>query len=204
MTYPDSPHYFSLEDDAQPTVNTVKLTEDETGRVFAIAESWAERCQALGVEPPPDPLRALIAAAEHLFGAMVVMEAIHETGHPRSRRGGGAMMGQWWARHVAWRLMPTPAPLKAARIPTPAKADAPNVDAGCVRCSKPREDNNFKHCRRCRMMASLNQTRRRLALNRKGACPKCGRARDDDRAVCSGCRARERARYYKRKVDGRQ
>ena len=78
MTYPHSPHYFSLDDDDQPTVNRVQLTEDETGRVFAMAESWAERCQALGTEPPPDALRALIAAAEHLFGAMVMMEAIHE------------------------------------------------------------------------------------------------------------------------------
>ena len=79
MTYPDGgPHYFSLEDDAQPTVTKVKLNEDETGRVFAMAESWAERCQALGIKPPPDALRALIAAAEHLFGAMVMMEAIHE------------------------------------------------------------------------------------------------------------------------------
>ena len=78
MTYPDSPHYFDPEDKTPAAVTTVKLNEDETGRVFAIAESWAERCQALGVEPPPDPLRALIAAAEHLFGAMVVMEAIHE------------------------------------------------------------------------------------------------------------------------------
>ena len=65
MTYPDSPHYFSLEDDAQPTVNTVKLTEDETGRGHR--RKLGRRCQALGVEPP-DPLRALIAAAEHLFG----------------------------------------------------------------------------------------------------------------------------------------
>ena len=78
MTYPDSPHYFSLEDDDQPTVNTIKLTEDETGRVFAMAESWAERCHALGTEPPPDALRALIAAAEHLFGAMVMLDALHE------------------------------------------------------------------------------------------------------------------------------
>ena len=52
----------------EPTVNTSKLTEDETGRVFAMAESWAERCHALGTKPPPDALRALIAAAEHLFG----------------------------------------------------------------------------------------------------------------------------------------
>lgn len=79
MTYPDGgPHYFDPEDKTPPTVNTVKLNEDETERVFAMAESWAERCQVLGVEPPPDPLRALIAAAEHLFGAMVMMEAIHE------------------------------------------------------------------------------------------------------------------------------
>ncbi len=75
MTYPDGQHYFDPEDKTPPTVNTVKLNEDETGRVFAMAE---RRCKAQGVEPPPDPLRALIAAAEHLFGAMVVMEAIHE------------------------------------------------------------------------------------------------------------------------------
>ena len=97
------------------------------------------------------------------------------------------MIGQWWTKNLAWRFKPTPA--KAA--PT----------GGCVRCSKPREDNQFKHCRRCRTLASLNQTRRRLALNRKGACPKCGGARDDDKVVCAGCRARERERYRLRKAD---
>ena len=109
------------------------------------------------------------------------------------------MMGQWWA---ARRLAPDANPgTKGGADTDPGQGR--RAECGCrVRCSKPRED--IKHCRRCRMMASLNQTRRRLALNRKGACPKCGRARDDDRAVCSGCRARERARYYKRKVEGRQ
>ena len=58
MTYQDGQHYFDPEDKTPPTVNTVKLNEDETGRVFAMAESWAERCKAQGVEPPPDPLRA--------------------------------------------------------------------------------------------------------------------------------------------------
>ena len=110
------------------------------------------------------------------------------------------MIGQWWTKNLAWRFKPTPAPppSRAARVPTPAKA-APT--GGCVRCSKPREDNQFKHCRRCRTLASLNQTRRRLALNRKGACPKCGGARDDDKVVCAGCRARERERYRLRKAD---
>ena len=78
MTYPVSPHYFSLEDDDQPTVNTVKLTEDETGRVFALAEIWASRCVERGITPPPDPLRALLAAAENLYQTVCALDALHE------------------------------------------------------------------------------------------------------------------------------
>ena len=109
------------------------------------------------------------------------------------------MVGHWWTAHVAWRFKPTPAPPpRAARIPTPAKA-APT--GGCVRCSKPREDQAFKHCRRCRTLASVNQTRRRKMLARKGVCSRCSGPRDDDKLVCSGCRARERERYRQRKAD---
>ena len=102
---------------------------------------------------------------------------------------------------MAWRLLPTPATLdKAARMPPP-KAAPTTGDGVCVRCSKPREDKLFKHCRRCRTLASVNQARRRKVLHRKGACSKCGRARDDDKLVCTGCRARERQRYRQRKAD---
>lgn len=80
MTYPDSPHYFSLDDDALPTSTSLKVefNEDETGRIYALAELWAERCVAFGVKPPPDPLRALLAAAENLYQAACVMDALHE------------------------------------------------------------------------------------------------------------------------------
>ena len=73
----DSPHYFSMEDDDSPTVK-VELTEDETGRVFALAEIWASRCVERGIKPPPDPLRALLAAAESLYQTVCAMDALSE------------------------------------------------------------------------------------------------------------------------------
>ena len=79
MTYPHGgPHYFSLDDDAKPTVCTVQLNEDETGRVFALAEIWASRCVERGITPPADPLRALLAAAESLYQTVCAMDALSE------------------------------------------------------------------------------------------------------------------------------
>ena len=75
MTYPQSPHYFSLDDDT-PTIVKVELTEDEIGKIYALAEIWAQRCAELGRKPPPDPLRALLAAAEHLYQTALVMDAL--------------------------------------------------------------------------------------------------------------------------------
>ena len=99
-----------------------------------------------------------------------------------------------WRRHVAWRF--------SRRAPTPTAAGAPDAPVsdgvGCVRCGKPRDDRQLKHCHRCRTRASLNQTKRRKMLVRHAKCPKCGKPRDDDFTVCSGCRARERRRYYAR------
>ena len=57
VTYPHSgPHYFSLERRPADRQQGRKLTEDETGRVFAMAESWAERCvERLALNPRRTP-----------------------------------------------------------------------------------------------------------------------------------------------------
>ena len=75
MTYPICPHYFSVDNDDPATVCKV---EDETGRMFALAEVWAQRCVERGIKPPPDPLRALLAAAENLYQAALVMDVLYE------------------------------------------------------------------------------------------------------------------------------
>ena len=78
MTYPHGgPFYFDPEDKS-PTTLKAEFNEDEIGRIYALAEIWAERCQALGVKPPPDPLRALLAAAENLYEAACLMDVLYE------------------------------------------------------------------------------------------------------------------------------
>ena len=71
------PHYYDLDDKAPETVNVV-FEDDEIRRIYALAEIWAERCQAVSIKPPPDPLRALLAAAENLFEVASIMDALHE------------------------------------------------------------------------------------------------------------------------------
>ena len=123
----------------------------------------------------------------------------------------------WWKRHVAWRLRPASArdtsssratklqarkPERASSMETPSAPPRPRPvvapGAGCAKCAKPREDETFKMCRRCRSMASHNATRRRRVHQRKGACSKCGGPRDGDNLVCSGCRAYARQKYAER------
>ena len=103
-------------------------------------------------------------------------------------------MMQWWATNIAWRLRPTSA-TRHHRVKYRGK---------CKRCHKPREDKLFMHCRRCRAQACMIQARRRAALVERGACPRCGGARDDDGVACSSCRAKERIWHKQRKADGRR
>ena len=96
-------------------------------------------------------------------------------GQPRTLLKYGArkvvpMMGQWWTKHVAWRFLPTPATPKAARMPTHTKA-APTVDGGCVRCFRPREDNLFKLCARCRTMARKRYHQRKADRAKTAPAP---------------------------------
>ena len=102
-----------------------------------------------------------------------------------------------WRRHVAWRFCRTSAYERKARA-TVVLREAPRDGSACVKCHRPRDDERFKHCQRCRTRASLNQGKRRKRLARKGACVKCGRDRDSDHIVCTACRARERDRYHAR------
>ena len=78
MTYPHGgPHYFDPEDKS-PTTLKVEFNEDEIGKIYALAEIWASRCVERGITPPPDPLRALLAAAESLYQTVCAMDALYE------------------------------------------------------------------------------------------------------------------------------
>ena len=63
-----------------------------------------------------------------------------------------------------------PATPKAARMPTHTKA-APTVDGGCVRCFRPREDNLFKLCARCRTMARKRYHQRKADRAKTAPAP---------------------------------
>ena len=104
------------------------------------------------------------------------------------------MIRAWWADHIAWRLRPA-----SATASSPGRGGPPE-GVFCGRCSRPREDLRFKMCFRCRTMTRFNQDERRKKLVRTGACPKCGGPRDDGNSVCSGCLAKERDRYQRRKA----
>ena len=102
-----------------------------------------------------------------------------------------------WRRHIAWRFTGTATYERKARA-TVVLREAPIDGSTCLKCHRQREDGRFKLCQRCRTMASLNSKRRRTRLALKGACVKCGHARDSDHVVCSPCRSAERARYRAR------
>ena len=49
-----------------PVPLNVAFDESETTRILAIAERYADHCRQHGRQPPPDPVRALLAAAESM------------------------------------------------------------------------------------------------------------------------------------------
>ena len=51
---------------AEPEPLNVAFSEDETTRILAIAERYATYCRQHGRQPPPDPVRALLLAAESM------------------------------------------------------------------------------------------------------------------------------------------
>ena len=49
-----------------PVPLNVAFNESETDRILRIAERYADYCRQHGRQPPPDPVRALLAAAESM------------------------------------------------------------------------------------------------------------------------------------------
>ena len=105
-------------------------------------------------------------------------------------------MMNWWKANVAWRLA-RHAPIPMATDHSPRGEWSLHTD--CTKCGKPAEDVQFRLCRGCRTRATVVSKKRRKRLARQSRCPKCGQARDDANVVCSGCRAKERARHHERK-----
>ena len=73
----EHPHYFDP-DATEPEPVNVALTEDETRRVYRIAEGYAALCEAHGYPPPPDAMRALLQCCEHLEHILAVIRAAHD------------------------------------------------------------------------------------------------------------------------------
>ena len=57
--------YFDKADPA-PEPWRIAFTEDETRRVVEMAEWWALMCKRAGIDPPPDPMHAMLQACEHM------------------------------------------------------------------------------------------------------------------------------------------
>ena len=76
----DKPEY-STEGD-EPT--RIRFDAEETQRVLNVAEYYAMWCREGGTEPPPDPYRAVLEAAER-WRASVEMTArdVFRRGEPR-------------------------------------------------------------------------------------------------------------------------
>ena len=76
-------------DDTDPKPLLVAFTEEETWRTFRIAEWYAAYCHAQGEPVPPDPMRALLSAAELMARRLNYLDAINEN-EQRQENGGVA------------------------------------------------------------------------------------------------------------------
>ena len=180
----DTPHYHYLNpDDDAPQPIHAAFTEDETRRIFAIAEHFAARCKARGIEPPPDPLRALLAAAEGFAPE------------------GAFALDQLHKRREATRT--------SARHRRQALADA----GLCPDCGTAAADAGYRTCGPCREQARVKTAAgrlgkvvdhahlrkqddaRRARVKAEGRCYICRRApADEGRPTCAPCR-KARAEY---------
>ena len=75
---PDNLHYFAIDDEGVATVNTGQCTlEDEDAkRALICAEKWAAICKQQGVEPPAEPLIAVVHLAYALLQERTAAEEI--------------------------------------------------------------------------------------------------------------------------------
>ena len=56
----------------------VAFNEDETNRVLRLAQAFADYCHRHGREPPGDPMRALLEAAEAMELRLAYISALYE------------------------------------------------------------------------------------------------------------------------------
>ena len=70
-----------------PVPLNVAFDEDETDRILRIAERYADFCRQHGRPVPPDPVRALLAAAESMALRLEAIAAVYE--HAQWQEDGG-------------------------------------------------------------------------------------------------------------------
>ena len=73
--------------DDKPEPVHVAFTEDETRRIYAIAEWYAAYCAQHGQAAPPDPMRSLLEAAESMGARLEYISAAYE--HAQWQADGG-------------------------------------------------------------------------------------------------------------------
>lgn len=97
-------------------------------------------------------------------------------------------MRAWLGRHVAWRYRSTD---KARRIFLGfdvMKRRAEAIAEGlCSACHGPREDPDFRQCRRCRRLKAKQAKDRMAAKNAIGLCGRCPNDLDRDGTLCCAC-----------------
>ena len=79
--------------DDEPVPVHVAFTEDETRRIYAIAEWYAAYCAQHGRAAPVDPMRALLEAAESMGARLEYISAAYEHAQWQAGRSQGSLMG---------------------------------------------------------------------------------------------------------------
>ena len=77
------------QNDTNPKPIHAAFTQEEMRRIFLVAEWFAAVCLKHGQPIPPDPLRALLGAAEVMAQELNYLDAINENEH-RQENGGVA------------------------------------------------------------------------------------------------------------------